>query len=236
MKAMRAVLFLVASSSHGLQATPGSKVARGCRGGGVSQVSLGGVAVPGGEWYANELKSAPMRTRMWTSGAIAGGGDVLAQTMSGSFDVERLVAFVLVNALFFAPIIGPWFGFLSRNADRARRETQLPSWFITGVQTAVDQTVGAVTILGAFFVVNELFKWLVASVLALKVLPLAPAWDAGVAALQGSLMVTMRANWKIWPVANYLNFAYVPAEFQLLVSNVVAFFWSALLSAIASGS
>ena len=75
MKAMRAVLFLVASSSHGLQATPGSKVARGCRGGGVSQVSLGGVAVPGGEWYANELKSAPMRTRMWTSGAIAGGGD-----------------------------------------------------------------------------------------------------------------------------------------------------------------
>ena len=71
-----------------------------CRGG-----ALDASAIPGGEWYATELKSNPMRTRMWTSGAIAGGGDVLAQTLASQpFDAERLCAFVLVNALFIAPV------------------------------------------------------------------------------------------------------------------------------------
>ena len=88
--------------------------------------------------------------------------------------------------------------------------------------------------LSAFFVVNELFRWLVASVFALQVLPFVPALDAGVAAVRTQLMITMHANWKIWPIANYLNFAFVPAEFQLLASNVVAFFWSAILSALAN--
>jgi hypothetical protein len=201
-----------------------------CRGG-----ALDASAIPGGEWYATELKSNPMRTRMWTSGAIAGGGDVLAQTLASQpFDAERLCAFVLVNALFIAPVVGPWFAFLARSADRARRETELPSWLITAIQTLADQTAGAFTVLSAFFVVNELFRWLVASVFALQVLPFVPALDAGVAAVRTQLMITMHANWKIWPVANYLNFAFVPAEFQLLASNVVAFFWSAILSALAN--
>lgn len=233
-----AFCFSLAVSVKGLRAAPtkslrtGSRVVRApqCRGG-----ALDAATIPGVEWYVRELEEKPTQTRMWTSGVIAGGGDVLAQSLaSGGFDGERLVAFVLVNAFFIAPVVGPWFKFLSARADEARRDTDLPSWLITALQTLTDQTVGAFTVLSAFFVVHELFRWLVASVVAMKVLPFVPAFDAGVNTVRTSLMVTMRANWKIWPVANYLNFALVPAEFQLLASNIVAFFWSAILSALAN--
>ena len=39
-------------------------------------------------------------------------------------------------------------------------------------------------------------------------------------------------NWKMWPVAQYVNFNFIPPELQLLYMNVVALFWTIGLSMI----
>ena len=39
-------------------------------------------------------------------------------------------------------------------------------------------------------------------------------------------------NWKMWPVAQYVNFNFIPPELQLLYMNVVALFWTIGLSII----
>lgn len=229
------VLALAAQCALGLRNAPARRVShprskdRACstRGGGALK------SFP--DWYAGELEANPMRTRMVTSGTIGGGGDALAQVLGAApFDVKRFAVFALLNAFYFAPILGPWFGFLARSADRVRSATDLPDWAVTAGQTAVDQTVGAVCVLSGFYVAHEVARWAVASVAGLSLLPLRPALTAGTGAIGKNLWTTLRANWKLWPAANYVNFLLVPVKYQLLFSNFVAFFWSAILSALAN--
>lgn len=41
-------------------------------------------------------------------------------------------------------------------------------------------------------------------------------------------------SWKVWPIASFISFNYVPAELRVLFVNVVAFFWVIILSGIAA--
>ena len=44
---------------------------------------------------------------------------------------------------------------------------------------------------------------------------------AAVAAAQDKLKPTLLANWTIWPAANFINFAFIPAEQRILYVNIV---------------
>lgn len=41
---------------------------------------------------------------------------------------------------------------------------------------------------------------------------------------------TMLSSWKLWPLAQYINFNFVPSNLRVLFGNVVGFFWSIYLS------
>lgn len=46
-----------------------------------------------------------------------------------------------------------------------------------------------------------------------------------------SRFVTMMvSNWRVWPWVAFANFAFVPVELRVLVTNVVAVFWGFLMS------
>jgi hypothetical protein len=51
----------------------------------------------------------------------------------------------------------------------------------------------------------------------------APA--AAVAGMREKLKPTLLANWTIWPAANFINFAFIPAEQRILYVNVVYVSW-----------
>jgi len=40
-----------------------------------------------------------------------------------------------------------------------------------------------------------------------------------------------QANYKIWPLANLINFSVVPLKFRVLFANVISVFWNMYLSA-----
>lgn len=46
----------------------------------------------------------------------------------------------------------------------------------------------------------------------------------------------LMANFKVWPVVNIINYALVPLEYRMLVSQTVNLFWGVYLSLIASGT
>jgi Mpv17 / PMP22 family len=37
-------------------------------------------------------------------------------------------------------------------------------------------------------------------------------------------------NWRIWPLANVLNFGLVPIQLQVLVNQLLSFFWCIYIS------
>ena len=43
---------------------------------------------------------------------------------------------------------------------------------------------------------------------------------------------TMLACWKMWPLANGINFAFVPLQYRLLFTNVVAIIWNVFMSMV----
>lgn len=42
----------------------------------------------------------------------------------------------------------------------------------------------------------------------------------------------VQANWKLWPLANFISFAFVPLELRVLFGNVVSVGWSVYVSAV----
>lgn len=60
--------------------------------------------------------------------------------------------------------------------------------------------------------------------------PLQAGGEAG-SKLKNSLWSTLLVCWRIWPVANMINFAFVPAKLRVLFMNFVGLGWNIYLSA-----
>ena len=43
---------------------------------------------------------------------------------------------------------------------------------------------------------------------------------------------TLLTSWQVWPIANIINFTFVPFKYQLLFTNFVACFWNMYMSYI----
>jgi hypothetical protein len=54
--------------------------------------------------------------------------------------------------------------------------------------------------------------------------------DRVVDTLKADLPSAIRANWALWVPAQFLNFRFVPAQYQVLFSNVVALAWNVYFS------
>lgn len=59
-------------------------------------------------------------------------------------------------------------------------------------------------------------------------------FQRGVEAWKAKIEETLFSNWKIWPIATYINFYLMPMQYQVLFANFVGLFWNMILSYIAS--
>jgi protein Mpv17 len=50
------------------------------------------------------------------------------------------------------------------------------------------------------------------------------------AKLQSTYLTALKTNWQIWPGVQFVNFAYVPLDFRVLIVNVVSLGWNCYLS------
>ncbi len=182
-------------------------------------------------WYAEKLESHPLTTKCITSGIIAGSADVICQYIVHSdqesakegtgptsmtagnetfaVDWVRTGRFTLLGFGLVAPVVHKWYGFLMKRIPGTSTVNVLKRLFC-------DQALFAPIFISTFMT----------SLMALegKDLKQVPR------VLENELATVVVTNWSLWIPAMYLNFRYIPVQWQVLYSNCVGLVWNIYLS------
>eukprot|EP00761_Pharyngomonas_kirbyi_P005365 gb/GECH01005370.1/.p1 GENE.gb/GECH01005370.1/~~gb/GECH01005370.1/.p1 ORF type:complete len:213 (+),score=41.92 gb/GECH01005370.1/:1-639(+) len=186
------------------------------------------------DWYLNQLKQNPILTKAISSAFLSAFADIFAQVLLEGkvkslniaglrgMDFERMLKFTIFG-LVSGCISHFWYlildGVFNEKVTKNLRLT-LPSGldlnFTPWLKLIVDQLGFAPSINVFFF-----------SFMALL--------DGKPHEIQNrlkSLWPTLKTSWKVWPLAQYFNFNFVPPHLRVLFSNMVAFFWSVYLAVV----
>lgn len=169
--------------------------------------------------YSRLLEVHPIKTKSLTTFIIFAFGDVLCQKLESSLekDPARKQKFNYIRTLrqaTFGLVITPYLHW--------QFSILIPRLFPAGSSLPVlksvcwDQTVNAVLINSFFF----LFIGVISNEGVTK------SCDN----LRNLIWPTLIANWKLWPLAQTVNFLFVPIPFRVLWINIVCMFWSSYLS------
>lgn len=180
----------------------------------------GGEGVDGGSggskwsllsWYLSLLEKYPVLTKGVTSALLTLIGDLICQVMIDqvpSLDLKRTFLFTLLGLVLVGPTLHFWYLYLSRLVT------------LTGASGAflrllLDQFVFSPIFIGVFL----------STLLTLEGRP-----SEVVPKLQQEWFSAVLANWQLWIPFQFLNFRFVPQQFQVLAANVVALAWNVILS------
>lgn len=124
---------------------------------------------------------------------------------------------------YIAPALHLWYcRFLPRLASKVFPETLSKPVRVFG-SMLFDQLMFAPILLTIFYPVNQM-------VIERDI----KGFQRGVEAWKAKIEETLFSNWKIWPIATYINFYLMPMQYQVLFANFVGLFWNMILSYIAS--
>mmetsp|Transcript_19764 Transcript_19764/g.38705 ORF Transcript_19764/g.38705 Transcript_19764/m.38705 type:complete len:196 (-) Transcript_19764:381-968(-) len=163
--------------------------------------------------YDEALQRRPVLTKCLTSGAIAGAGDLLAQTFfaeeNATFDAARFARFATLGGVLVGPTLHVWYGYLgSKIVGRSASATLK--------RVVLDQTVFTPIFLPIFLV----------SVGILEGKGLTKSCED----VSGIWASTVVSNWAWWTPVQIANFGFVPAQYQVLFSNAAGVVWNTYLS------
>eukprot|EP00752_Nemacystus_decipiens_P014597 g12999.t1 len=193
--------------------------------------------------YLRALDDKPITTKVITSGVICGIGDILAQALSyklaateainlggllATLEFKRFAVYTFLGAVWIAPVVHYWFDLLEQQF-KDKKGSPAPSFamkmFKALKMVTVDQTIGAPLVnAGIIFLVPFL------NAVTAGAGPFGAVKKAGELLKEG-ILPTMLVCWKIWPIANMINFAFVPAKLRVLFMNFVGLGWNIYLSA-----
>ncbi|CAN0391400.1 unnamed protein product, partial [Laminaria digitata] len=192
--------------------------------------------------YLRALDNRPLSTKVITSGVICGVGDIMAQALAfkpapgqvftmGAFakavELQRFAIYGVIGALWIAPVVHYWFDLL----ESVMKSPKGPPKTFAGKMgkalkmVSLDQTIGAPVVNAGFMF---LFTFATAVCTGTQGVQ---ASRKSLDMVRGSIWSTLLVCWKIWPVANLINFAFVPANLRVLFMNFVGLGWNIYLSA-----
>lgn len=195
-------------------------------------------------WYANKLETNPLATKCTTSGFIAGSGDVICQyivhyyrlhdhddshkssdiilTASSSSekvhddilhsfvpDWTRTLRFSLLGFGLVAPVVHHWYGLLMTKLPGKDAKAALQRLFC-------DQILFAPVFIPTFMT----------SLMVLE----GKDMDIITSTLNSNVSDVVVSNWTLWVPAMFVNFRFVPMNWQVLYSNCIGLIWNIYLS------
>ncbi|CBJ49285.1 conserved unknown protein [Ectocarpus siliculosus] len=202
--------------------------------------------------YLNALNDQPLLTKALSSGVVSGTANIIEQTLSAAkFDWGGWVVFSLTGIVFKGMFLHYWYNILDRALACCTRWPSLPlllrgvkshgqvegnakgvtsrvpgKWGRVSFQGMVDTIIGATLLNCGYFAVHEIFSAITTG----RLFPLPELGLRIVKKIASRYSVMMVANCRVWPPVVFLNFAFVPPDLRVLVSNFVAVFWGYLLS------
>lgn len=163
------------------------------------------------EWYKDQLKSNPIRTKMITSSVISTCADLVSQKVVQRIPWQpyRTFKFTLYGSL-LAFIFHNWYGILDKlfpNTQKSKIELFK--------RVAVDQLLFAPLTTSLFFSYMAFMD---------------SQSDQIPSRLAANVWPTLKMHWRVWPLAQLFNFSTVPPHLRVLFGNCISFFWSIFLS------
>ncbi|BCS17433.1 Mpv17/PMP22 family protein [Aspergillus puulaauensis] len=170
------------------------------------------------QWYQRCLRSSPLLTQSVTTSVLFAAGDISAQQLIEKRKPEahewaRTCRMACYGGLVFGPAASTWYRLIASQINfRDMRKTLL-------ARVACDQLVFAPVATGVF----------------LSSMALLEGADPR-QKLDESYSTALGTNYLVWPMAQFVNFKFVPVQHQLLFVNVVSLGWNCFLSCLNSGS
>ncbi|GMJ00900.1 hypothetical protein HRI_003759200 [Hibiscus trionum] len=162
-------------------------------------------------WYLGLLAKHPVLTKAVTSALLTFVGDLICQIAIDrvpSLDVKRTFIFTLLGLVLVGPTLHFWYLNLSNLV-------KLPGASGAFLRLLLDQFIFAPIFIGVFL----------STLTALEGRP-----SQVVPKLQQEWFSAVVANWQLWIPFQFLNFRFVPQQFQVLAANFIAVVWNVILS------
>ncbi|KAL0421684.1 UNVERIFIED_CONTAM: protein SYM1 [Sesamum latifolium] len=180
-------------------------------GGGNSAGGAGGSNWSLLSWYMSLLSRYPVMTKAVTSSFLTLVGDLICQLLIDqvpSLDMKRTFIFTLLGLVLVGPTLHFWYLSLSKLVTA-------PGASGAFLRLLLDQFLFAPTFIGIFL----------STLVTLEGKP-----SHVIPKLQQEWFSSVLANWQLWIPFQFLNFRFVPQQFQVLAANFVALVWNVILS------
>lgn len=197
-------------------------VANSLRGGGAGNWITGGY-----KWYTCQCTEHPFVTKSITAAIVTSLGDILAQRIEGK-DLEtlnkiRLKSFFLCGLLYVGPFVHTWYEQLWKLGRwmESRHGITNPT-LQTLAQLFTDQTLGVLIFFPSYFYVFELIESLVAR--------RRPSLQRANTKCYQQIKSVFWMQYRIYPITNYISFAFIPESLRVLASNIVSLLFNIYLT------
>ncbi|KAL7153619.1 hypothetical protein ABFS83_04G181700 [Erythranthe nasuta] len=185
--------------------------------GGSGNGSSGGGGGDGGSnwsllsWYMSLLAKYPVMTKAVTSAFLTLVGDLTCQLLIDrvpSLDLKRTFVFTLLGLVLVGPTLHFWYLSLSKLVTA-------PGASGAFLRLLLDQFLFAPVFIGVFL----------STLMTLEGRP-----SEVIPKLQQEWFSSVLANWQLWIPFQFINFRFVPQQFQVLAANFIAVIWNVILS------
>ncbi|XP_032371212.1 peroxisomal membrane protein 2 [Etheostoma spectabile] len=172
--------------------------------------------------YLVLLKKYPILTKSVTSGILTALGNLLAQILearkkakNGAQVKEIDTAAAARYAIYGLFITGPLSHYFYQLMEMWMPSTD-PLCIVK--RLLLDRLVFAPGFLLIFYLVMNVLE--------------AKGWTDFEKKMKGSYWTALKMNWKVWTPFQFININFVPVQFRVLFSNMIALFWYAYLASV----
>ncbi|KAM1094200.1 hypothetical protein FF1_009237 [Malus domestica] len=162
-------------------------------------------------WYLDLLAKYPVATKALTSALLTLIGDMVCQLVIDKalyLDLKRTFLFTLMGLVLVGPTLHFWYLYLSKLVTT-------PGGSGAFLRLVLDQFLFAPIFIGVFL----------STLMMLEGKP-----SQVVPKLQQEWFSAVLVNWQLWIPFQFLNFRFVPQQFQVLTANFIALTWNVILS------
>ncbi|XP_071732103.1 protein sym-1 [Rutidosis leptorrhynchoides] len=162
-------------------------------------------------WYLALLEAHPVLTKAITSALLTFVGDLICQVLIDkvpSLDLKRVSLFTILGLALVGPTLHFWYLYLSKLVTMTGASGAF-------VRLIIDQFIFAPVFIGVFLSTLVTLEGRPSQVLP---------------KLQQEWLSSVVANWQLWIPFQFLNFRFVPQQFQVLAANFIALVWNVILS------
>ncbi|KAI3706002.1 hypothetical protein L1987_76254 [Smallanthus sonchifolius] len=162
-------------------------------------------------WYLSLLEAHPVWTKAITSALLTFVGDLICQVLIDkvpSLDLKRVSLFSFLGMALVGPTLHFWYLYLSKLVTMTGASGAF-------VRLIIDQFIFAPVFVGVFL----------STLVTLEGRP-----SLVLPKLQQEWLSSVIANWQLWIPFQFLNFRFVPQQFQVLAANFIALIWNVILS------